>query len=192
MPTPQTTVVMIGDTSRQQPQTTREQLLEKLSELLEKYEEEIRVSVVTEQAGELGEGESTKGRRMLPASDTLIDQESLCSFTARKLLRVVTGSWRQGEGPQAVQDGQVVVWTREIYNEWEILTCLLPTGHTGNHQGSFRIVYTLLNTITEEKAYGPGEEVTPPRPHFTDGMPEVEIATDQVISLSQLPTEDLP
>ncbi|MCK4698229.1 MAG: hypothetical protein KAT53_08000, partial [Dehalococcoidia bacterium] len=203
MPTPQTTVVMIGDTSRQQPQTTREQLLEKLSELLEKYEEEIRVSVVTEQAGELGEGESTKGRRMLPASDTLIDQESLCSFTARKLLRVVTGSWRQvetkttssapsGEGPQGTQGSQVVVWTREIYNEWEILTCLLPTGHTGNHQGSFRIVFTLLNTITEEKAYGPGEEVTPPRPHFTDGMPEVEITTDQIISLSQLPTEDLP
>jgi len=203
MPTPQTTVVMIGDTSKPQSQTTREQLLEKLSELLEKYEEEIRGSVVTEKAGELGEGESTEGRPMLPTPDTIIDQESLCSFTARKLLRAVTGSWRQvetkttssapsGEGPQATQDSQVVVWARDLYNEWEILTCLLPTGHTGNHQGSFRIVYTLLSTITEEKAYGPGEEVTPPGPHFTDGMPEVEIATDQVISFSQLPTEDLP
>jgi len=200
---PQTTVVMIGDASRQQPQTTREQLLAKLSELLDKYEDEIRVSVERKQAGELGEGESSEGRRMLPTPDTIIDQESLCSFAARKLLRVVASSWRQvetrtissapgGEGPQATQDSHVVVWTRDIYNEWEILTCLLPSGHTGNHQGNFRIVYTLLNTITEEKAYGPGEELTPPRPHFTDGMPEVEIATDQVISLSELPTEDLP
>ena len=140
---------------------------------------------------------------MLPTPDDVIDQESLCNFTARKLLRVVTGSWRQGETktassapsgeePQAAQDGQVVVWTRDIYNEWEILTCFLPAGHAGNHQGNFRIVYTLLNTITEEKAYSSGEEITSPEPHFTDGMPEVEITTDQVIPLSQLPLEDLP
>ena len=202
-PQPQTTVVMIGDTSKPQSQTTREQLLEKLSELLEKYEEEIKVSVLTEQAGELGDGESPGGRRMLPTPGTIIDQESLCSFMARKLLRVVTGRWRQvetkttssapsREGPQATQGSQVVVWARDIYNEWEILSCFLATGHTGNHQGNFRIVYTMLNTITEEKAFSPGEEVTPPEPHFTDGMPEVEIATDQVISLSQLPTEELP
>ena len=202
-PPPQTTVVMIGDTSRQQTQTTREQLLRRFSELLDKYEEEIKASVKTKEAGELGEAESTEGKRLLPAPVTLGEQEIRCSFTARKLLRVVAGTWRQvetrtissppsGEGPQATQDSHVVVWTRDIYNEWEILTCLLPTGHTGNHQGSFRIVYTLLNTITEEKAYGPGEEVTPPRPHFTDGMPEVEITTDQIISLEQLPTNDLP
>jgi len=189
---PQPTVVMIGDTSKPQSETTREKLLEKLSELLDKYEEEIRVSVVTEQARELGEGEGPGGRQMLSTPDAVIDQDSLCSFTARKLLRVVTGSWRQGEGPQATKGSQVVVWIRDIYNEWEILTCFLPAGHTGNHQGNFRIVYTLLNTITEEKTYSSGEEVTPPEPHFTDGMPEVEIADDQVIPLSQLPTEDLP
>jgi len=189
---PQPTVVMIGDTSRPQSETTREKILEKLSELLEKYEEEIKVSVATEQARELGEDESTKGRRMLPTPDNVIDQASLCSFTARKLLRVVTGGWRQGEGPQVTKESQTAVWTRDIYNEWEILTCFLPAGHTGNHQGNFRIVYTLLNTITEEKTYKPGEKVTPPEPHFTDGMPEVEIAEDQVISISQLPTEDLP
>jgi hypothetical protein len=191
-PTPQTTVVMIGDTSKPQSETTREKLLEKLSELLEKYEEEIRVSVVTERARELGEGEGPGGRQMLAAPDAVIDQDSLCSFTARKLLRVVTGSWRQMEEPRAVQGVQVVVWERDIYNEWEILACFLPAGHTGNHQGNFRIVYTLLNTITEEKTYKLGEKVTPPKPHFTDGMPEVEIADDQVISISQLPTEDLP
>jgi hypothetical protein len=187
---PQPTVVMIGDTSKAQSETTREKLLEKLSELLEKYEEEIKVSVVTEQAKELGEG--SEGRRMLSTPDTVIDQDSLCNFTARKLLRVVTSSWQQGEGPPATKRSQAVVWTRNIYNEWEILTCFLPAGHTGNHQGNFRIVYTLLNTITEKKTYKPGEEVTPPEPHFTDGMPEVEITDDQVIPLSQLPTEDLP
>jgi hypothetical protein len=189
---PQPTVVMIGDTSKPRSETTREQLLEKLSELLDKYEKEIRVSVINEQARELGEGKGPGGRRMLSTPDTIIDQESMCNFTARKLLRVVTGGWRQGEGPQATKGSQTLVWTRDIYNEWEILTCFLPAGHTGNHQGNFRIVYTLLNTITEEKTYKPGEKVTPPEPHFTDGMPEVEIADDQVISISQLPTEDLP
>ena len=191
-PQPQTTVVMIGDTSKPQSETTREKLLDKLGELLEKYENEIRVSIVTEQARELDEGESPGGRKMLSTPDVVIDQDSLCSFTARKLLRVVTDSWSQGEEPQVSKGSQVVVWTRDIYNEWEILSCFLPAGHTGNHQGNFRIVYTMLNTITEEKAFSPGEEVTPPEPHFTDGMPEVEIADNQVIPLSHLPTEELP
>ncbi|MFC2024200.1 hypothetical protein ACFLTJ_01275, partial [Chloroflexota bacterium] len=191
-PTPQTTVVMIGDTSKPQSETTREKLLEKLSELLEKYEDEIRISAVAEQTRELGEGEGPRGRKMLSTSDAVIDQESMCNFKARKLLRVVTSSWRQGEEPQATKGSQIVVWTRDIYNEWEILTCFLPAEHTGNHEGNFRIVYTLLNTIKEEKAYNSGEEITPPEPHFTDGMPEVEIATNQIISLSQLPIEDLP
>ncbi len=189
-PTPQTTVVMIGDASKQQSDTTREKLLEKLGELLEKYEEEIRVSVVTEQTKELGDGSGDS--RMLSTDDGVIDHDSMCSFTARKLLRVVTGKWEQSEGPQATEGTQTVVWTRDIYNEWEILYCFLPVGHTGNHQGNFRIVYTLLNTIKEEITYTSKEEVTPPSPHFTDGMPEVEIAEDQVISISQLPTEDLP
>ena len=192
-PQPQTTVVMIGDTSKPQTETTREKLLDKLSELLDKYENEIRVSVLNEQAKELADGESPGGRKMLSTPDAVIDQDSLCSFKARKLLRVVTGSWHQGEEPQeASKKGRVIVWTRDIYNEWEILNCFLPAGHTGNHQGNFRMVYTLLNTITEEKTYRRGEEITPPEPHFTDGMPEVEITEDQVIPLSHLPTEELP
>jgi len=191
-PAPQPTFVMIGDTSKPQSETTREKLLEKLGELLDKYEDEIKISVVTEQAKELDKGEGPGERRMLATPDNVIDQDSMCSFTARKLLRVVTGPWIQGEEPPATQESRVVVWTRAIYNEWEILTCFLPDGHTGSHQGNFRIVYTLLNTITEEKTYSPGEEVTPPAPHFTDGMPEAEITDEQVIPLSQLPTEDLP
>ncbi|MBN1862832.1 MAG: putative Ig domain-containing protein [Dehalococcoidales bacterium] len=184
------TVVMIGDTSKPQSETTREKLLEKLSELLDKYEEEIKVSVVTEQAKELGDGPG--GRQMLAAPDGVIDQDSMCDFTARKLLRVVTGSWQQGEVQPGDKGSQTVTWTRNIYNEWEILDCFLPAGHIGNHSGNFRIVYTLLNIIKEERTYRKGEEITPPQPHFTDGMPEVEVAEDQVISISQLPTEDLP
>jgi hypothetical protein len=193
-PQPQTTVVMIGDSSK--PQTTREQLLEKLSDLLENYEEEIKLSVLGGQATkELGKGD----QRMLPTPEDVVDAESTCGFRARKLLRVVTGGWTQGETKikPAAADGtapesQVMVWTREIYNEWEILSCFLPTGHAGNHQGNFRIVYTLLNTITEEKVFSPGEAASPPDPHFTDSMPEVEIAKDQVITFSELPTEELP
>ena len=126
---------------------------------------------------------------MLGAPGVFAEGEPHCNYTARKLLRVVAGAWRQTK--TKTQDGSVVVWARDTYNEWEILTCLLPTGHAGNHQGNFQIVYTLLNTITEEKAYEPGQKVSPPTPHFTDGMPEVEITSDQVIPSEQLPTETL-
>jgi len=192
-PQPQTTVVMIGDSAK--PQTTRAQLLDKLGELLENYEEEIKLSVLGGQAKELGKG----NQRMLSAPEDVVDAESTCGFRARKLLRVVTSGWKQGETKTkpAAADGtfpesQVVLWTREIYNEWEILSCQLPTDHAGNHQGNFRIVYTLLNVITEEKAFTPGEETTPPDPHYTDSMPEVEITRGQVITFSELPTEELP
>jgi len=193
---PQTTFVMIGDPSRQQSQTTREQLMEKLSELLEKYEDEIRASVGTkEEPMLLAPGAA--------AAEGILEDESRCNYTARKLLRVVTGTWRQvetrtaslpprGKKTRASSNGLTVVWARDIYNEWEILTCLLPNEHAGNHQGNFRIVYTLLNTITEERTYGAGEEPNPPTPHFTDGMPEVEITDKQIIAFNQLPTEDLP
>jgi hypothetical protein len=188
-----TTVVMIGDSAK--PQTTRAQLLDKLSELLENYEDEIKLSILGGQAKELGKGD----RRMLSTPQDVVDTESTCGFRARKLLRVVTSGWQQGEirTKPAAADGtapesQVMAWKREIYNEWEILSCHLPTGHAGNHQGNFRIVYTLLNTIIEEKAYTRREAATPPDPHYTDSMPEVEIARDQVITFSELPTEELP
>jgi len=195
---PQTTVVVIGDASKQSPQTTRQQILEKLSELLEKYEGEIRAS---------------EEHRMLPAPQpppstiveaegTLEQEESLCNFTAKKLLRTVASTWRQvetkttalppsGKKTAASRTGLGVVWARDIYNEWEILTCSLPSGHIGTHQGSLQIVYTLLNTITEEKVYGTRQKLRPPAPHFTDGMPEVAVTADQVISPEQLPTEAL-
>ena len=73
-----------------------------------------------------------------------------------------------------------------------MLKCSLAYGHKGAHRGTPRLVYTLLNTVTEEEIYGPGEQVTPPTPHFTDGMPEVGITADQAIHYEQLPTENLP
>ena len=208
LPSPQTTVVMIGDTSKMSPRSTREQLLEKFGELLQKYEDEIRVSIEKSGVRELGKGEGFEGGRMLPPS-TVIDAQgtlkqdgSLCNFTAKKLLRTVVASWRQmeiknitlppsGKKTGANRPGFEITWTRDIYNEWEILTCSLPGGHTGAHEGSRQIAYSVLNTVTEEKVYSRKQELTLPTPHFTDGMPEVEIAADQVISPEQLPAEAL-
>ncbi|MFC2045634.1 Ig domain-containing protein [Chloroflexota bacterium] len=192
---PQTTFVMIGDGSRQQSLTTREQLMERFSELLEKYEDEIKGSVGTTAEPMLLES----GAAM--AAEGVLEDEPRCKYKARKLLRVVTGNWRQVEtrttpqptsGKKKGASNITIVWARDIYNEWEILTCLLPSEHAGNHQGNFRIVYTLLNTITEEKTYQSGEETIPPAPHFTDGMPELEVTDKQTIALNQLPTEELP
>jgi len=188
VPSPPTTVVMIGDTSKQ-ASTTKAQLLEKLSELLDRYEDEIKTPAEAKETGELREIESVGEGQMLTAPGVFTEDESRCNFTARKLLRVVAGTWRQVE--TTTQGGPAVVWARDRYNEWDILTCFLPRRHTGTHHGSFRIVYTLLNTITEEKAYESGEEVSPPTPHFTDGMPEVRITADQVIPSEHLPTDIL-
>jgi len=208
LPSPQTTVVMIGDTSKRSPQSTREQLIDKLGELLEKYEGEIRASVETTGARELGKGEGLEEGRLLPPSTivdargTLKQEGSLCSFTGKKLLRTVVTSWRQrevknitlppsGKKTAATRPGFEIAWARDIYNEWEILACSLDEGHRGTHEGSLQIAYSALNTITEEKVYSRKQELAPPAPHFTDGMPEVEIAADQVISPEQLPAETL-
>ena len=213
IPPPQTTVVMIGDVSKQSPQTTREQLMEKFGQLLQKYEEEIRASIEAKEAGEVGKVETAEEEKRLPAPElppsTIVEaggtpeeEGSLCSFTAKKLLRIVASNWRQaetkttdlpptGKKKAASGAGLAVVWARDIYNEWQILTCSLPRGHTGTHQGSLEIVYSLLNTVTEEKIYGPRQRLRPPTPHFTDRMPEVEITADQTIPPEQLPTETL-
>jgi len=208
LPSPQTTVVMIGDSSKRSPQSTREQLIGKLGELLEKYEDEIRASVGPTGARELGKGKGFEEDRMLPPS-TIVDaqgtfkqERSLCDFTGKKLLRTVVTSWRQmevknitlppsGKKTAATRPGFEITWARDIYNEWEILTCSLPGGHRGTHEGSLEIAYSVLNTITEEKVYSRKQELTLPTPHFTDGMPELEIAADQVISPEQLPAETL-
>jgi hypothetical protein len=208
LPSPQTTVVMIGDASKRPPWSTREQLLQTLGDLLEKYEEEIKSSVETGKQRQLRKGEGLDEDRMLPpsptpdAQDTGKPQGSLCSFTAKKLLRTAVSSWRQTEVknitlPPAdkkageARPGFQITWTRDVYNEWEILTCSLPWGHKGTHEGSRQLGYSVLNTITERIVYNREEELTPPTPHFTDGMPEVEIDADEVIPPQQLPSETL-
>jgi len=208
-PSSPTTVVMIGDASKRPPGSTREHLLQTLGDLLEKYEHEIRASVETGEQRQLRKGEGLHEDRMLPpslthdAQDTLKPEESLCPFTAKKLLRAVVTSWRQtevknitlppgGKKAGAARPGFGITWTRDVYNEWEILTCSLPWGHKGTHEGSRQIGYSVLNTITERIVYGREQELTPPTPHFTDGMPELEIDADQVIPPQQLPAETLP
>ena len=220
LPPPQTTVVMVGDASRRSsPQTTKEQLVDKFRELLDKYEKEIKVSVERPKPERLAKGKAEMDReRMLPegqmppsAGETegMIEQEDQlassvkCNYTGKRLLRVVAGPWRQVETkttPLLPDDrdipeggiGITVVWARDIYNEWQILDCFLAHGHRGTHQGTLRLAYTPVNTVTEQQVYGSGERVVPPTPHFTDGMPEVGIAANQVIRYDQLPTEDLP
>ena len=209
LPSPQTTVVMIGDASKRSPWSTKEHLLQTLGDLLDKYEGEIRASVETGEQRQLRKGEGLHEDRMLPPSltpdtqDTLKPEESLCSFTAKKLLRAVVTSWRQtevknitlppgGKKAGAARPGFGITWTRDVYNEWEILTCSLSWGHKGTHEGSRQIGYSVLNTITERIVYSREQELTPPTPHFTDGMPELEIDADQIIPPGQLPAETLP
>jgi len=213
MPPPQTTVVMIGERAKQTPQTTREQLMEQFGQLLQKYEEEITASLETRPAKEPPRVETVREEKRLRAPETtppavvegeVIPEEegTLCSFTSKKLLRTVASSWRQVEtrtitppsgGRKAAKGsaGIAVVWARDIYQEWEILDCSLPRGHKEPHEGISQIVYSLLNSITEEKVYEPKQEPQPPEPHYTDGMPQVEVADDQIVPPDQLPSETM-
>lgn len=210
MPPPQTTVVMIGERAKQTPQTTREQLMEQFGQLLQKYEDEITALKGAEEPPRI---ETVREEKRLRAPKTtppavvegeVIPEEegTLCSFTSKKLLRTVASSWRQVEtrtitppsgGRKAAKGsaGLAVVWARDIYQEWEILDCSLPRGHKEPHEGISQIVYSLLNSITEEKVYEPKQEPRPPEPHHTDGMPQVEVADDQIIPPDQLPPETI-
>jgi hypothetical protein len=92
-----------------------------------------------------------------------------------------------GEGAS----GPVVVWARDIYQEWEILTCWLQRGHEGKHDGSVQIVYSLINTVTEVKMYKLEQELTPPKPHYTDSMPQVDVSAREMVSADKLPSETI-
>ena len=211
IPPPQTTVVMIGDKIRQTPQTTKEQLMESFGDLLEKYEEEIKGSTETKGAAKLPLVETIRESKRLStpgavppdivdAEFTSDEEDEICSFTSKKPMRVLVGNWRQietkatapsvtDEEPAESDAGPTVVWTRDMYQEWEIFTCSLPNRHKEPHEGTLQIVYSLLNTITEEETYAPGEESVPPKQHYTDGMPAVEVDDDQVINPEHLPPE---
>ena len=214
VPPPQTTVVMIGDKQKQAPETTKDRLIEQFSQLLEKYEQELTGS--TGAAGAPPKIETVPKEKGLPApravpptvaeGEVVPEEEGeegeLCSFTGKQLLRVVVSNWGQVEtrptdlppGDKKKADsgaGLAIVWARNVYQEWEILTCSLPHGHEEPHEGSRHKIFSLLNTITEERVYGPGEEPKPPEPHYTDGIPHAKVPADQVVPSDQLPSETL-
>ena len=140
-----------------------------------------------------------------PAIDAEFTQEmedKLCLHTAKKFIRNVVTEWKDiesktitppasGDDATPIKTEVSVVWSRNIYQEWELFTCTLQANHTGNHQGNMKIVYSLLNTITENKSYGPTDKLEPPSPHFTDGVSEVTISRDQIIPTDELPTETI-
>ena len=184
--------------------------MEKFGELLEKYETEIKT---TRDAAELPPPEIIPQKNRIappspvppPAVDaeysTREDDQELCPYNAKKLLRTVTSKWKQlesssvtlppsGEGETKESKGVLIVWAKYIFNEWEIHTCTLMPGHQGKHQGKTEVVYSLLNIIIEKKIYGPADkDLQPPSPHYTDNMPEMEISNDQIVSTDDLPLQ---
>ena len=209
IPPPQTTVVMIGDGGiRKSPQTTREQLMEKFGELLQKYEEELAGGREIPPSAELPEAATTVEKKSLPAPEIIADTDSApnspvtgkeCGFSTKKLLRTVVTPWKNtnikpivttpGDKKNAgLGGGRTVTWTRETYNEWELHVCKLADGHKGTHKGTTEIIYSILETINEERNYGPKQALKPPSPHYTDGMPEIDISASQIIPPDQLPS----
>ena len=212
IPPPQTTVVMIGgDKPKLGPATTREQLMEKFGELLQMYEEEIKS---TSPGTALPQAKTVKEDRQLKAptpptaekveeAEAASEEESTtCNFTAKKPLRIVSSQWKQIEtramtppasGKKATEGTTelAITWRRYIYQEWEILNCWLPRKHKESHEGSVEIVYSLINTITEESTYAPGQEILPPAPHYTDGMPLIEVTDTEIIPPDKLPHETM-
>ncbi len=161
-------------------ETTRKELVEKFGELLRKYEEEVRGTVVTE--------ELTEAKPRIPGLPEPKEKLPLsCTYTSKNLIRTVVGNWYKKEEkvipPSSPQESVslVTVWARDIYNEWEILSCSLPQGHSGEHKFTTSKAYTLQNTVTEEKTYDVKQKPTPPKPHFTDELPAVEVAPHQII-----------
>lgn len=211
VPPPQTTVVMLGEKSKQVPQTTREQLMERFGQLLEKYEEEITASTGTTRAEKPSRIETVREDKRLAAPEEADEdaaeaeiipegEDELCGFAGKKLIRTVVTSWTKIEtktadlapGDEEMAEsgtGLALVWERAIYQEWKIITCSLPPGHKGAHKGTTETVYSLLNTVTEEKVYEPGQKGGPPEPHYTDGMMQLDIDTVNIIPPDQLPPE---
>ncbi|MFC1845877.1 Ig domain-containing protein [Chloroflexota bacterium] len=209
VPTQHTTVVMLGDKQQKQlPQTTKEQLVEQFSQLLDKYETELKATMDTKG---LPTVETAQEDRMLSGPvvipSDVVDGEVIhtgdstdqsCDSASKKLLRTVVTQWRKigssrAKEPATMEEeltgktGQMVNWARDIYQEWEITTCYLKANHKGSHKGDTEILYTLLNTVTEKKAASSRQKAQPPSPHYTDGMPETQINDDQVISTDDLP-----
>lgn len=209
VPPPQTTVVMIGEGLKKSPQSTREQLMEKFGELLQKYEDELSQGrELNAPPSEMTEITPASDKKSLPAPEIFASAETViekqepveeCGFTTKKLLRTVVTHWKNtsirpitvipgDKKSAAMAGGRTVTWTRESYNEWELHVCKLPANHKGTHKGVTEIVYSLLDSISEERNYGPKQPLKTPSPHYTDGMPEIDIAASQIVQPDQLPS----
>ncbi|HAV10563.1 MAG TPA: hypothetical protein DCX22_02975 [Dehalococcoidia bacterium] len=209
-PPPQTTVVMIGGDNNKPkigPPTTKEQLMEKFGELLEKYGDELKGSGQSPGLPKIGiaPGASKPPAAELPSPVAGEEKSStdefgtLCNFKSKRLLRPVTTKWKKlatkdtllESGGKETGDGisgTLIVWARDIYQEWEIVTCELPLGHEGSHDRSIiETVYSLLNGITEVKVYKPEEELVPPKPHYTDSMPQIDVESCEIVTTDKLP-----
>ena len=198
---------MIGDGLKKSPQGTREQLMEKFGELLQKYEDELSQGRELPSTPEFPEMATVIEKKELAAPnfsgavDSTAERSPAaeeCGSTSKKLLRTVVTQWKNtaikpitvtpgDKKSAAMAGGRTVTWTRESYNEWELHICKLPLGHKGTHKGATEIVYSVLDTISEDRNYGPKQPLKPPAPHYTDGMPEIDIPASQIIPPDQLP-----
>jgi hypothetical protein len=168
------------------PGNTKDQLVDQFKQLLEKYQDEVGGGV---------QGAGSGGARLVPEAQLLAAgrEEATCGNTSKKLLRTVVGHWHKVEEEVIPPDEKTgikttsirTVWGRDIYKEWEVSVCSLPQGHSGNHHGTMFKSYTLQDSVSEEKSYTPRQKTTPPKSHFTDELPMVDVASHQVMPSDQ-------
>jgi hypothetical protein len=178
-PAPPTIVLIDG---RLGPGTTKEQLVDQFKQLLQKYEDEV---------GSTSKGGGVPEAKLITAAPA--KEEAVCGHTSKKLLRTVVGKWHKTEEEVVPPDEKTdtkgvsikTTWARDIYKEWEVSVCSLPQGHSGEHHGATTKGYTLEDTVTEELSYSAKHKTTPPKPHFTDELPVVAVAPDQIIPSDQ-------
>jgi hypothetical protein len=173
------------------PGNTKDQLVDQFKQLLEKYQDEVGGGV---------QGAGSGGARLVPEAQLLAAgrEEATCGNTSKKLLRTVVGHWHKVEEEVIPPDEKKgikttsirTVWGREIYKEWEVSVCSLPQGHSGNHHGTMFKSYTLQDSVSEEKSYTPRQKTTPPKSHFTDELPLVDVAPHQIMPSDQVTPPD--
>jgi hypothetical protein len=169
------------------PGTTKEQLVDQFKQLLQKYEDEV---------GGTPKGEGAPEAKLITAASA--KEEAACGYTFKKLLRTVVNNWHKIEETVVPPDEKTdtkgisikTTWARDIYKEWEVSVCSLPKGHSGDHHGDTTKGYTLEDTVTEELTYSAKQKTTPPKPHFTDELPVVAVAPEQIIPSDQDDDDD--
>jgi hypothetical protein len=186
-PAPPTIVLIDG---RLGPGTTKDQLVDQFKQLLDKYQDEVGGGV---------QGAGPPGARPVPEAQLLAAaKEEACGHTSKRLLRTVVGKWHKTEEEVIPPDEKKgikttsirTVWGREIYKEWEVSVCSLPQGHVGNHHGTTFKSYTLQDSVSEEMSYTPKQKTTPPKSHFTDELPVVAVAPNQIMPSDEATPDD--